>query len=59
MKKNVAAFKESFMYLPTLFFTLPRYAWTVRASYQCDDVHYDAALSSRDTMAEWPVRRLM
>jgi len=26
MKKNVAAFKESFMYLPTLFFTLPRYA---------------------------------
>ena len=44
------------MCLPTLFFTLSRYACSVRASCQCDDVHYDAALSIEDTMtmAKWP-----
>ncbi len=33
------------MYLPTLFFTLSHYACSVRASWQCDDVHYDKDLA--------------
>ena len=32
---------ESFMYLPTLFFTLSHYACNIHTSWQCDDVHYD------------------